>query len=176
MFELGTKGSYIMREIVLGSESQIKIAALRKACGALALDVGITAVETDSGQPPQPDGFNQILDGAMTRATGARSSCVKPDCLAVGIENGLVRHNGVAVDLAIIVVLDGERTVVTTSQGIMMPSEVVKDALAFNTTVGALLGRRFGAVPDDPHSYLTQHATSREKLLTEALITALRQL
>ncbi len=166
-------------KIVVGSTSFLKIAAVNEACTILGLDAEVTGVETNSGQNAQPFGLSETLDGARTRALKAMRG---DDSVVIGIENGVFRPGSepLILDIAVIVVITKEsRTIITTSSGIQFGFAHFKIAEGYGfekTTVGSVIAERLGGDPRDPHSTVTEGKVSRQSLLVDALVVALKQL
>jgi len=93
--------------IVLGSESVIKLEAVRRAFP----EADVNGLSCESGVPPQPVGKEETERGAFNRAHAAwmtRNSHLDPPVLCIGIENGMYQRDsdGVWVDAAIAVILE----------------------------------------------------------------------
>jgi len=168
-----------MRRFILGSTSVHKLEAVRSACVKLGIDAVVSAVGVDSGQNEQPVGFEETLEGALARASFAKS-CGEGDSIYVGVESGIINlSRSSTIDLAVIVVLAGDRRIVTTSAGIEFPQECVSIAhqRGFKTTtVGSIIAEKLGGDATDPHFTLTKGMVSRKSTLVQALMLALSQL
>jgi len=153
--------------IVNGGHSDVKIAAITGAKSYFALLsehalVGADAPSLVREQPEivrvLPDGTieHEALTGARNRAHGAKKS--RPDgTIFVGIESA-VMDIGFIVDVAVIVVLDGDVEFHATSTGVAFPREDydVARARGFDTTtVGKVIAERLKTDPTDPHYRLT---------------------
>jgi non-canonical (house-cleaning) NTP pyrophosphatase len=90
MIGSGNKDS--QNRIVVGSTSEIKLAAVRQAFEACRWDGDISGVNVPSAVPRQPVGYTMIHSGAWNRAMAVRNS--DPSCYAVGIENGIIEQEG----------------------------------------------------------------------------------
>ena len=170
-------------EVVVGSISDYKLDAVHQACQVLGLNVDVTGVETSSGQNEQPVGLSETLAGAYSRAVHARQQIGSEGTLSIGIESGIIVFGqpGWAsyIDLAVVVVLDGQRKIVTTSGGVEIPHEsfMVASGRGFETTtVGSVIAENMGGDGEDPHSVLTKGRVSRKDALVQALVLALSQL
>ena len=166
-------------KIILGSTSELKIAAVQGACEMLDIDTDVRGVPAGSGVNPQPWGIEEIHTGAMARALIARS---EHDCdLAIGIESGILRFglSPGTLDIAVIVLITKDnKVIVTSSNGIQFPEKCVDEAFSRGfdiVTVGSVIAERYGGDPTDPHLTLTNGKISRRTILTDALITALEQ-
>lgn len=167
--------------IALGSTSPIKMAAVREACLQIGYSVELNGRDVDSGQNEQPVGFEEILRGATTRAEGVNE--VYPARYCVGIENGLLRAEGVSIDIAAVVVIAPYgRRYYATSSGIRLPEQAVEKASreGFDkVTVGQVMRKDpacVGLVGDDPHSWVSGRNISRTEILAEAIRMTLIQI
>lgn len=168
---------------IIGTNTYLKIQALREACEMRGFGDDIASVEVPSDQNEQPVGFNETYGGALTRATRAKE-CVKSNVVGVGIESGIFRSgdddSSRTLDIAIVVLLlDKERQIVTSSVGIIFPEQYVLEAekLGFKkTTVGSIITKKLNGDSQDPHFALTNGRLSRQKLLTDAIYAALIQI
>lgn len=167
--------------VVLGSMSEHKLAAMRRACGLMGWDAEVVAVASDSQVSAQPVGLEETLLGAQNRAYGVRREA--RDSVAVGIESGVIRINGfdmqVDIDLAVIVVvMPNGSSYVSTSSGMQFPSRFLSRILAEgleNTTAGSLISEELGGDGTNPHEVLTEGRLIRSKMLTQGIIAALAQ-
>ncbi len=137
----------------VGSKNPVKVRGAQRAFLRFFPDreVEVEGVEVESGVPPQPVGWEEVVRGARNRARGAWEE----GCYAVGLEAGLVEVGDVYVDLHVAVLLDPEgREAVGTSPGFQLPKEVQERALegeevgeVFSELAGVEgVGRRAGAV------------------------------
>ena len=76
-----------LRQVRVGSTSEPKLAAVRRALAPFAPEARVEGVAVPSGVPEQPVGWEEIVEGACNRARRAAS---EPCDLGVGIEDGLV--------------------------------------------------------------------------------------
>ncbi len=163
-----------MIRIAIGSESPLKMEAVREAVTALGLEAVVVSVVTVSGVPPQPYERLQTLSGASHRAEQARAKY--PNDLCIGIENGLVPYGSWVGDVAYVVVItsDGKRFV-RHSKAVPVPTELVRMSLASDQkiTAGALEAERSGCDPQDPHHVWSGGKTDRKTLLVDAVREAL---
>lgn len=166
--------------IVVGSTSSIKLEAVCQACIHLNLGVSVVGVKAESGQNIQPVGFNETWRGAMNRAQ--RGRLIKPQRIAIGIENGIYRFTtkdgGMTIDRAtVIVITKNHKLVVTQSVETEFPEDCVRiaDQRGFDkTTVGAVIAEMYGGRADDPHSTISKGAVSRTTLIKATVIRALK--
>ena len=145
-------------EIIVGSESPIKLDATRDAVARLVGSAIVEGRPTLSGVPDQPFGDFEAICGAMSRASAIEAQTrdleVRP--YAVGIESGVVpRGRGSRFcDLAYVVVVSpvGD-IVVRRSLAVSVPADLVEQSRAsgWRTTCGQLEAARSGCDPNDPH-------------------------
>jgi non-canonical (house-cleaning) NTP pyrophosphatase len=168
--------------IILGSTSACKRAALVEACVRLGLTASIDTIRARSEQDLQPMGLDAMMRGARTRALCARSAC--PGSIAIGIENGIISGDSgnecVFLDLAALVMIaPPSREIMALSPGIEIPEKYVRIARErgfARTTVGSVIAENLGGDPTDPHSVLTKGMISRKEMLVNGLIAAFAQL
>ncbi len=158
----------------IGSMSEIKQNALRRALKICGFEATVEAVEVDSGVNIQPCGNLETAQGAITRAEGARAA--RPAPTRIGIENGIHRSNNDSgwSDWAVIIMItpDGQTHRID-SEEVEIPERYVEvaESTGFdNTTVGKVLAQRYGCDANDPHKYLSREKTNREEILNQALI------
>lgn len=165
-----------MENFVVGSTSEHKLNAVREACKKLGIEAYVSGEETYSNQAEQPTGFHCTLRGAINRARGVQ----RDGFHAIGIESGIFEYGSVALDIAIIAIFTANGAlIVTNTSGIMFPEEYVVEARRRGfptTTVGSVIAEKLGGDPTDPHSTLTDGKITRQQLLTDALVVALKQL
>lgn len=168
------------RIIALGSDSALKIEALRTAIAELELPFVVKAIKTSSGENEQPLGAEETFCGAWARAQAALNEC--PEAVAgVGIESGIFKiANGPILDYAYIVILRRFNVaIITTTPAVVFPESYVAIAeeRGFKTTtVGSVLAEKSGDKADDPHSTVTGGKISRLKTLIVGLEIALCQI
>lgn len=168
-------------DIVVGSMSRHKLGAVRQACDSIGMVATVSGVQTISGQNEQPVGFEETFGGALARAQSAKKQY--PDRIAIGIESGIFRIGGdnlITLDMAVIVVLlDADRRIVTTSQAIVFPERfvTVAESRGFEVaTVGSVIAEELGGDATDPHFILTNGRVRRMETLVDALSVVLRQI
>ena len=164
--------------IVVGSMSQIKIEAVRVACIELNIVARIYFVDCPSRANKQPEGYEETFAGAARRSRAALAHNSGAE-IHIGIESGLFSHYGIYVDVAVILVNDASRrNIVTTSRGVQIPEnfvDIARERGFETTTVGSVVAETLGGDKADPHSTLTNGKENRLGLLTEAIVSALRQ-
>ena len=169
-------------EIVIGSNSEIKLNAVRNAVSLLKLPCSVSGKNIPSGVPGQPRGIETEL-GAHNRAIGAwlqgPSREEGPDIYYLGIENGIQEVDGRWVDYAAIVLIHPDLSEeVTRSVSVGIPTEAVMEATnrGPDVTVASILHEWYGFPATDPHSRLPGSPGTREQILTEAMAQLLKPL
>jgi len=186
----------ITMRILLGSKNPHKLAAVRLACKRLRLKATIKGFVCPGAVHAQPVGFEETAAGALARAWAIYTDCGGPNNVVVGIENGIIRvgchreysiDQEIDLDLAVVVVMSqyGD-VIVTTSSAIDVPPYLLREATKRGLqkcTVGSLIAEEQGRKspqrqfdPTDPYPTLTGGKINRTMLLTDALVTAFRQL
>lgn len=165
-------------DIVLGSLSIVKLDALMKAREILEIGGTVFSISVPSLQNAQPSGLDEICNGAITRAWGAKNW--RPLSHGLGIESGIIHAKQLTLEIAAIALVcpDG-RQIVTTSNGLVLPEQCVfiaHDRGFKTTTVGSVIAEKFGGKIDDPHSTLTNDTLSRKLTLAIAIMTVLKQI
>ena len=161
--------------VLVGSKTALKLSAVK---AALSADV-VEGVSVPSGVNDQPVGVEMTVSGARNRMAAALHSGAfkKGDFhFVVAIENGMVRMEGSEegaderwVDLAVVIVYDCQSGLdaVATSVGVEFPPADVFEWAEGGSegTVGALIAKRSGCDPQDPHAHLTAGLYRRTRLL-----------
>jgi len=169
--------------IMVGSQSDIKLGAVRQACLQLGLDAEVIGVNTRSVIQEQPFGVSMTMKGASYRAGQVAFGDSEID-VGIGIENGLERVGDRTVDFAIVFVVAVRNgipqwTDCVRSEGVVFPEWAVveSETSGFEKTAGKFLAERHSECNHaDPHSFLTDGKKTRVDLLTAALVRALRPL
>ncbi len=165
-------------KIVVGSQSEVKLNAVKNALRALNVDADVIGVKAKSGINEQPVA-NETVDGARNRVADARR--LYPDAdMYIAVENGIFPKAGSWIDKAVILaVTRGGKESLEYSQGVEFPKQYVEEAHAQGfdkITVGQVM-QKHGAVAkhDDPHLSLAgkSRATIIEDTLKETLPSAL---
>lgn len=174
-----------MLRVVVGSESNHKIQAVRNALDELSIKANVVRVKADSGVNPQPEGASEILTGAENRAFNARESTNYFDeaqTLFVGIENGIVHKKSgrfaIVSDYAEVVLIDDEMVFFANSAGHPVNYGDVESAKALGfdrCTVAEFTRERTGCNATDATPHYTGGRMTRVELLTQAVKLALAQ-
>ncbi|WP_257296609.1 inosine/xanthosine triphosphatase [Endozoicomonas sp. YOMI1] len=176
---LAVPGSKPAIDIVVASESTMKIRAVEKAFACYR--VNLIATKARSGINSQPV-ENETYTGAGNRIKDAKakyqSTGHDADFLLVAIENGIFHEqvNGqkVWLDKAVVIVeTSGGMQYIRETSPVLLPAECVAIARQRgfeNTTVGQVMAEIDSTVQhDDPHSSLPPFK-SRQEYLEETLV------
>ncbi len=173
------RGRLLHIEIALGSKSEYKLNATRLGCERATFRPTIETFDIDSGEDAQPIGIMAMKAGATTRAIGAQkqNGCRNKYCL--GLENGIVRCDGISFDSTMVALIRPDRRIFyAQSAAIVMPEECVLEAerLGFKThTAGSVFARMYGGSANDPHEAITYFKTNRTNLMAHAVQIVLAQ-
>ena len=128
-----------LRLVLVGSTNPPKLEGVRAALAAFSRGVRIEGIEVESGVPGQPLGFEEIVEGARSRARGAQRH---GECdLGVGYEDGLVPIPGAAgswFNIGCAAVSDGVQISLGLSSGFSYPPACCERAVAERQPIGAL--------------------------------------
>lgn len=164
--------------IVVASTNQIKIDAVREACRELQLGIPVEGIDVSSGVPVQPIGLKEIHAGASHRAREAHKR--KPHATVIGIENGIEYVSPHWRDMsAVHVLLPDGHTLNAVSEAIAVPMPIVKKMLQRgreHTTIGKIVAELYLCNPRDPHYFLTDGKTSRQRIIKNTVQSALSQI
>lgn len=161
-------------DIVLGSKSVLKLAAVRVAMQIVRWNGLSFDDSVPSYVPDQPTEY-ETVQGAINRAQGARKN--NPSAIAIGIENGIRYLNDQWEDWAVIaIILPSGEIKIFHSDAVEIPSGIVIEARKRGVTIGSIVAEAFGCPAYDPHIVLTGGKDSREAILTRALVTALNEI
>ena len=160
--------------VAVGSTNPVKVNAVRRAF-RIYCTADVRGVEAESGVPPQPLGFNEVVEGAFNRACNARR-LLDAD-YGVGVEAGLVDTGVERVELQVAVIVDRRGWVsIGFSQGFPLPSQWVHEVekrvelgiIASRETGRSDIGEKLGII-----GYLTQGLVTRTDLTFNAVVMAL---
>jgi inosine/xanthosine triphosphatase len=166
-------------QFALGSASRLKREAVHRAAQRV-LKVGgvkIFNYAVASGQDEQPFGLEATMTGALTRARGVQE--IYPEIPCIGIENGLLQHRNIWIDVAFVVLLTpNDSMFVSMTPGIEFPAAFVQEAARrgfANNNVGSVIAERLGGNRRDPHIVLTDGVLSRLEQLIIGVSIVLAQ-
>lgn len=168
--EYGRNGLRDIMDISVGSMNRVKTEAVRTVMEKIYGNVRITAVDVDSGVPPQPF-EDDTRRGAVNRAGNALGS----HDMAVGIEAGVFEKPDGLYDYQYCAITDRSgRTTIGTGLGFRYPdgiAELVRNGMTVGDAVHSIygdtdIGRKQGAI-----GLLSKGLIDR-KALTEQSVTA----
>jgi len=160
--------------VAVGSTNPVKVNAVKRAFRMLCTPE-VRGVAVDSGVPPQPLGFSEVVLGAFNRACNALQAAGAD--YGVGVEAGLVDTGVEHIEVQAAVIVDRDRRVtVGFSQGFPLPGSWVPrvkqrvelGAIAEEATRRSGIGERLGLV-----GYLTYGLVTRTDLTYNAVVMAL---
>ena len=170
--EYGRHGRSSAIDIAVGSANMVKVSAVRSVMERVYGDVRLTAIDVDSGVPPQPFG-DQTHQGSLNRARAALGSHE----MAVGIEAGVFEMLDGLYDIQHCTIIDSQgRETYGQGSGFRYP-DAVAALVRSGRTVGESLreiygdtdiGKKQGAV-----GLLSKGLIDREKLTEQAVIAAM---
>jgi len=173
-----------LRLVRVGSTNPLKLQGVRTALTPFSRDVTIEGIAVESGVPEQPLGFEEIVEGARTRAEKAQRG---GECdLGVGYEDGLVALPGPAggwFNIGCAAVSDGVRISLGLSSGFSYPPACSRQAVAERQPIGALFDRFWEQRRESPPApeqlsvgnigKLTRGALTRAEYTRHAVVCAL---
>lgn len=174
----------LMLKAVVGSTSEHKINATRAALRELDIQAEVFGFAADSGVNPQPEGLNEILEGATNRAFNVRAMAQPSGTrtLFIGIENGIVHKKtsqfAIVSDYAEVVLLDGESVFFANSAGHPVNYGDVENARykgLDKCTVAEFTKQRTGCDAKDATPHYTGGRMTRVELLKGAVKLAIAQ-
>jgi len=180
-----------VQKVVVGSESSIKLRAVKAALKAVGFDIEPIGCKAESGIPAQPIGKSLMTTGAISRAKNARR--LHPDAnLYIGIENGLVLEGGSSwyesgyifqnsdrwYDPACVAVLVSGSDVpsIAFSAHFPIPRWIVERVTDKKSEMGFVIQELAGGGEKDPMKWLSHDTIPREELLAQAVHCALLEI
>ena len=170
-------------KIVVGSQSQVKLDAVKSALAELGLEVEVVGVKAKSYVSEQPID-DETITGARNRAAHAKELCADGD-LYISIENGVFAEaGGRYLDRAVVLSIarDGSEAIAI-SDGMAISDSVEFPAASVNearkrgfatTTVGKVMEEQgIVAKHDDPH--LSLSGKPRAEFLKETVVELLSE-
>ena len=170
--EYGRHGRSDAKDVAVGSANMVKVAAVRSVLERVYGDVRLTAVEVDSGVPPQPF-EQQTHQGSVNRARAALGSHE----LSVGIEAGVFEMLDGLYDIQHCTIVDRDgRETYGQGSGFRYPDNIAALVRGGKTVGDAVhevygsagIGRSQGAI-----GLLSKGLIDREKLTEQAVIAAM---
>jgi non-canonical (house-cleaning) NTP pyrophosphatase len=158
--------------IGLGSQSDVKRAAVMHALRQFGVDAQLIAVKARSDVSEQPF-HNETIIGARNRATHA-ALLVPGASFTLAIESGLFARNGGYFDIAIVVArLPTAEFLQQESAAVAVPADAVEEVKRRGAdcwTIGKILQER-GRVLDHTDPHLCLVGRSRAEFLKDALVS-----
>ena len=162
-----------INEVVVGTESALKIRAVTIVLEALDSKAAIVPCKVDSGVGIQPVGTRIMEDGARGRVHHAKKLHPNAD-LYIGIENGLVKQNGRWFNPTCVFILTRNSWESTAlSAYFPIPEWIVNKTRKQKSEPGEIIKELAGGGEKDPILYLSENSISREELLSQAILCAL---
>lgn len=159
-------------KIVIGTTSELKIRALKKALGKLNIDCDVISVKTESGVSNQPFGYEETTKGAKNRTVEAFKK--QDSDIALGVESGLIEIEGNYFDIACVYAKTLDGISISYSCGYFVPNWIVDEIKKENTELGYITQRLSGGDPEkDGIKYFSGDKIKREELLSQAIEVAL---
>lgn len=159
--------------VAVGTESALKIRAVKAAFEGFGQEVIIFSCKAESGVGIQPVGTEEMENGATNRAQWAQQQYPDAD-LYIGIESGLVQQNWQWFDPACVVVLTcGGGHFVAFGAYFPIPTWMAKQTINEKTELGEVVKKLAGGGEKDPMKYLSAGTIPREQLLAQAIQCAL---
>lgn len=160
--------------VAVGSTNPVKINAVRRAFRLLCSAV-VEGVSVESGVPPQPLGFREVIAGAVNRARSAMR--IAGSDYGVGVEAGLVDTGAEHIELQAAAIMGpGGRISIGLSQGFMIPPGWV-DEIRSRVELGVVASRETGRVGIGEKlgliGFLTGGHVTRTDLTYNAVVMAL---
>ncbi len=170
------------KKIKVGVKSLLEFFSAVAASKELGLGLEVVGITSKSSQNKQLVGITETTARALARAQTVFKEY--PESIAIAIESGILMADlipRVTIDLAVIVVLTKNQTIITCSPGIQFPEEYVirAEKTGFQkTTIGSIIENEVDCYwyADDPHIILTADKISRSSLLTQGIKLALKQI
>jgi len=172
-----------MLKVVVGSKSEHKLRAVREALDELSIKAEVEGVAARSGVNEQPEKTaerDEILEGAMNRASIFLPPNEIPTSIRIGIENGIEsQFNGeVVLDFAVAALGYGGKWIFARSAGMQVNQWDVDEACrrGFDKhTVASVTAERTGCDATDATPHYTGGRMTRTELLKQAVKLVLCQ-
>lgn len=161
-------------KIAVGTTSDLKLRAVRKAFNRAGIGAEIISRKVKSGVPKQPFSEKEIREGAANRARNAAKEASTAD-YGLGIESGIALKNRKYFELAACVAVnpDGEIIGEAFSAAVEIPAKVVR-LIKDNDSEAGIIARELGGIQEkDPLLWYTGRKMSRDKILEDAVFLAL---
>jgi len=172
----------IFENVVVTSESPIKIAAVEKAMAvSQPKKYSVKGINPHLAHDEQLVGIDEIVKAAIERLEAVAREIRGAD-LYVSIVSGLTMENYQYFDRAVVVLMDKEgNKSIAKSAGLALPLNETQRAKVRGYkkfTVGKIMAEDLAEhkYETDPHMLITQGKQKREEFLTEAILAALKKL
>jgi inosine/xanthosine triphosphatase len=160
--------------IVIGSESALKVRALKSALSQLQIAATVDPCAVASGVSDQPISSDEITTGARTRAQNAYSARAEQPIVAIGIENGVIACQGTYFDMPAVAAVAGEHKWHTYGSAIPLPAHIARAVIDNGEELSRVIWQYYPEVDEkDPVRALTDGALLREHVLSQALLLLL---
>ena len=162
-------------EIAIGTTSELKIRACKEALSKLGIENELFTIKAQSGVPDQPFGFEQITQGAKSRASEALKLTENAD-FSIGVENGLVKIDEIEqwfdIPCVYIITKDGDESY-SFGSAYFVPDWMIDRIKKENTELGFIIQGLDSGAEKDPIGYFSSGKFKREEILTQAIVCAL---
>lgn len=163
-----------IKTVVVGTESALKIRAVKSVFEEFTQQVSILPCKASSGIGDQPLGTAVMEVGAKSRAYNAKEAHPGAD-LYIGIENGLVQQNDRWFDPTCVVAItgDGNEESVAFGAYFPIPKWMAERTFEQESELGEIVKELADGGEKDPMKYLSGGFVLREQLLSQAVQCAL---
>lgn len=148
-------------KVGLASTNEIKLNAVKNIFNK---NFECHALSVSSGVPEQPEGFEEIQNGANFRLNEMLLKYPGYE-VAIAIENGIINISGKYFDIACVVIQYSDNITTTWSSMIPIDNKIIIK-LSENRTIGNIIHPTF---PSDPHLIVTNGVLGRQAILEQAL-------
>jgi non-canonical (house-cleaning) NTP pyrophosphatase len=160
--------------VAIGSESALKVRALKQALVQLQASATVDPLAVTSGVSDQPIGVEEITIGAYTRARNAYNFRSARPIIAIGIENGVTEYRGTYFDVPAVAAVTQDHEWCTYGSAIPLPADIARAVIDNREELGRVIWQYFPDVNEkDPVRALTGGALLREQVLSQALLLLL---
>lgn len=162
-----------MIKVIVGSKSEHKLLAVKRAFADLKVDAEVIGVDTKSGVNEQPFGMHETSWGALNRAKKSITTReAEGATMTLGIESGLLTMAGCVLDVAVIALVVEGQEILGTSPGVPFERQDYETASrkGFETnTIGQAMAERLGSSATDPTTQLTGGRYTRADQICEGV-------
>ncbi|MFA7216672.1 MAG: inosine/xanthosine triphosphatase [Candidatus Paceibacterota bacterium] len=159
-------------KIVLGTNSELKVRALKSALDKLDIEAEVISRKAESNVSDQPFGYEEMIKGAKNRVENLFKD-LDAD-IYVSIESGLVSIEGMYFDIACVYSKNKEGVDSTSfSSGYFIPEWMIDKIKTEKTELGFITQELSGDTDKDPIKYFSKGALKREELIYQAVLISL---